>query len=326
MELRIATRSSALALAQTRWVVERLRSFWPWLRVSEVQVVTRGDRIQHLPLSEVGGKGLFVSEVENALLEQRADVAVHSLKDLPVELARDLQLVCVPEREDPRDALVTEQGLALDELSAGDRVGTGSLRRRLQLHALRNDLEYAPLRGNVDTRLRKLAQGHYQAIVLAHAGLRRLGLANRPLRALPVDRVIPSVGQGALALQARVDDRAVHELLAPLEHPPSRACIEAERAFLRELGGDCNVPLAGHARLENDGALLRFDALVGSVEQERHLRAGADRYLVQTRQTLVELAVELGREVAQTLLDQGAGEMIRPADGERHPRTAPPTR
>ncbi len=321
--LRIATRSSALALAQTRWVAERLRSFWPALQVQEVHVVTRGDRIQHLPLSQVGGKGLFVSEVENALLEDRADLAVHSLKDVPAELAVGLELACIPEREDPRDVLVTEQGLDLDDLSAGDRVGTGSLRRQLQLHALRNDLEYAPLRGNVDTRLRKLAQGHYRAIVLAHAGLRRLGLADRPLRALPVDRLIPSVGQGALALQARTDDRAVRELLAPLEHPPSRACVEAERAFLRELGGDCNVPLAGHARLENDGSLLRFDALVGSVQTLRHLRAGGDRYLEQTRRPLLEQAVELGREVAQTLLDQGAGEMIQQAIGNNDPRQAP---
>ena len=322
-ELRIATRASALALAQTRWVAERLRWFWPALRVREVHVVTRGDRIQHLPLSEVGGKGLFVSEVESALLEDRAALAVPSLKDMPAELAAGLGLVCIPEREDPRDVLVTEQGLDLDDLEAGDRVGTSSLRRQLQLFALRHDLEYAPLRGNLDTRLRKLAQGEYRAIVLAQAGLRRLGLADRPLSVLPVEQVIPSVGQGALALQARVDDRAVHALLSPLEHAPSRACIEAERAFLQELGGDCNVPLAGHARLQNDGSLLRFDALVGSLEERRYLRAGADRYLERTHRSLIEQAVELGREVAQTLLDQGAGELIHRATRASDPRQAP---
>lgn len=322
MELRIATRASALALAQTRWVAERLRALWPSLRVREIQVVTRGDRIQNLPLSQVGGKGLFVSEVENAVLERRADLAVHSLKDMPAQMAEGLDLACVPEREDPRDVLVTAEGLTLDDLCAGDRVGTGSLRRRLQLEALRNDLRYAPLRGNVDTRLRKLDQGEYRAVVLAHAGLRRLGLADRPLWPFPVELVVPSVGQGTLALQARADDRAVRELLAPLEHAASRACAAAERAFLQELGGDCNVPLAAHARLEENGALLRLDALVGSVKEQRQVRAGSDKYLAPDRQPL-EQAIELGKEVAQTLLAQGAGDMIQQAARSDDPRSAP---
>ncbi len=249
MKLRLATRKSALALAQSRWVAATLQAKQPGLEVELVEVVTQGDRIQNVSLTEIGGKGLFVTEVEQLLLDGRAEFAVHSLKDVPAELAKGLVLGAVPEREDPRDVLVTAEGLALDDLEVGSRIGTNSLRRSLQLGRQRNDLEYAMLRGNVDTRLRKLAAGEYRAIVLAAAGLRRLGLFDRPLWPMPVEISVPAVGQGALAIEARGDDAATLALLAKIDHAESRACVEAERAFLSALGGDCHTPLAGHSRL-----------------------------------------------------------------------------
>jgi hydroxymethylbilane synthase len=313
MKVRIATRKSALALVQTRWVADRLREIEPSLEPELFEFVTLGDRMRDVPLSQIGGKGLFVSELEQAVREGQADLAVHSLKDLPAQLGAGLTLGCVPEREDPRDVLVTPDGIELDDLTAGDKVGTSSLRRTIQLRRQRNDLQYAPLRGNVDTRLSKLAAGQYQAIVLAYAGLRRLGLAGRPLFALPIDTSVPAVGQGALAIECREGDRDLLAVLRRFEHTPSRVCIEAERAFLAALGGDCNTPLAGHARLEKDGSQLRFDGMVASAVDDRMVRAGAERYADATGDALIELARALGREVAASLLAQGAAEMIAEA-------------
>jgi hydroxymethylbilane synthase len=219
----------------------------------------------------------------------------------------------VPEREDARDVLVTSDGCELDDLAAGERVGTSSLRRTIQLRRLRNDLEYASLRGNVDTRLGKLERGQYRAIVLAYAGLRRLGLHERPLWPLPIAQSVPAVGQGALAIECRTEDAALARLLKRLEHTPSRVCVEAERAFLHELGGDCNTPLAGHARLEQDGTRLCFDSMVGAAGDDRMVRTGAERYVEVQGEALIELARELGREAARALLAQGAGELIREA-------------
>jgi len=309
MKLRIATRKSKLALTQTGWVGEQLRALSPGLEVELVHVVTVGDRVQDVSLNAIGGKGLFVTEVEQAVLEGRAEIAVHSLKDMPAELAEGLCLGCVPKREDPRDALVTVDGCALDDLSAGDRVGTNSLRRTLQLRRLRNDLQYAMLRGNVDTRLRKLEQGDYRAIVLAMSGLRRLGLADRPLQPLDVLESVPAVGQGALAVEARIDDATTLELLSKLEHAPTRLCIEAERAFLSALGGDCHTPLAGYAHFP-EPSMMRFDGLVGAVNDTRVVQAGSQHY---TRTASVQEARQLGIEVAQTLLDDGAGALIEEA-------------
>jgi hydroxymethylbilane synthase len=202
----------------------------------------------------------------------------------------------------------------LDDLAAGERVGTSSLRRTIQLRRLRNDLEYAPLRGNVDTRLGKLASGQYRAIVLALAGLRRLGLAERPLWPMPIAVSVPAVGQGALAIECREDERELTALLARVEHAPSRVCVEAERAFLHTLGGDCHTPLAGHARIEHDGSRLCFDGVVGAAADDRMVRAGAERYVTGVaEQDLVEVARELGREVARSLQAQGAAELIHDA-------------
>jgi hydroxymethylbilane synthase len=327
MKIRIATRKSALALVQTRWVAAHLCELEPTLEVELFEMITVGDRVRDVPLSDVGGKGLFVSELEQAMLDGRADLAVHSLKDLPADLAPGLIIGCVPQREDPRDVLVTKEGLELDELTAGDRIGTSSLRRKIQLQRQRNDLEYANLRGNVDTRLAKLDAGQYQAIVLAYAGMRRLGVAGRPLWTIPIEISVPAVGQGALAIEQREGDRDISSLLARFEHAPSRVCIEAERAFLKTLGGDCHTPLAGHARFEDKGARLRFDGLVASVSDERMVRAGSERYIDSQGAQRVADARALGTEAAQSLLDQGAAELIREAaaqaDARRDPRTRP---
>jgi hydroxymethylbilane synthase len=309
MNLRLATRRSTLALVQSRWVAAALQARLPGLQVELVEVVTTGDRIQDVALSEVGGKGLFVTEVENAVLDGRADLAVHSLKDVPAELAPGLVLGAVPEREDPRDVLITSKGDALDDLEAGARIGTSSLRRSLQLGFQRNDLEYALLRGNVDTRLKRLAAGDYRAIVLAAAGLRRLGLFERPLWPLPVEISVPAVGQGALAIEARADDTQTLELLAKIDHAETRACVLAERAYLAALGGDCHTPLAGHARLLDEGRRLHFEGWVGAVDGVQQVRASSDVWLGQD-DALEATAQRLAAEVAQTLLQRGARDMI----------------
>lgn len=324
--IRVATRRSQLALTQTRAIAAQLKALDPTLVVEEVQIVTMGDQIQDVPLNQLGGKGLFVSEVEAALLDGRADFAVHSLKDVPAEMAEGLVLACVPLREDPRDVLVTKNGEQLDDLEAGARVGTSSLRRSSQLRRIRNDLEYAVLRGNVDSRLRKLEEGQYAAIVLAYAGLRRLGLAERPLWAIPVEVSVPAVGQGALAIQARENDQAMRERLSALDHRWTRAEVLAERAFLRRLGGDCSTPLGGHARFDAQASRLRFDAMVGAIQGDEQVRVGTERYVKETSASLESVAEKLGIEVAELLLSQGGDRLIDDAKAvsARHdPRRSP---
>jgi len=315
MKLRLATRRSALALAQSNWVAAQLKRFEPGLEVELVEVVTTGDRIQDRSLAAIGGKGLFVSEVEDVLLRGEAELAVHSLKDVPAELAQGLILGAVPEREDPSDVLVTAEGDALDDLEAGARVGTNSMRRTLQLRRQRNDLQYAMLRGNVDTRLRKLAAGEYRAIVLAAAGLRRLSLYDRPLWPIPVEISVPAVGQGALAIEARADDARTLGLLNKLDHKPSRASVEAERAFLAQLGGDCHTPIGGHAQWLDGNKRIRFDGWVGSVDGKQHVHASQDRWVEDAR-SIAQLAAEVAHDVASTLLTRGAAELIEQAKRE----------
>jgi hydroxymethylbilane synthase len=312
MKLRIATRKSALALVQTRWVGKQLQAVEPGLEIELVEVVTTGDRIQNVSLAEIGGKGLFVSEVEDVLLRGEAEIAVHSLKDVPAELAPGLVLGAVPEREDARDVLVTAEGDALDDLEAGSRIGTNSLRRTLQLRRQRNDLEYAMLRGNVDTRLRKLAAGEYRAIVLAAAGLRRLGLFDRPLWPIPLEISVPSVGQGALAIEVREADAATREILSRIDHAETRACVEAERAFLAALGGDCHTPLGGHAQVLDGGQRMHFDGWVGGVDGDQHVRASHDQWF-DPKLTIGQLANLVAKEVAQSLLNRGARELLAQA-------------
>ncbi len=252
-----ATRRSALALAQCRAFVASLQAAVPELTTTELLVVTTGDRIVDRPLADIGGKGLFVKEIEEALLERRADFAVHSIKDVPAALPAGLTIACVPRREDPRDVLVAPRHGTLEALPPGARVGTSSLRRLVAIKARRPDLEDVPLRGNVDTRLRKVDAGECDAIVLARAGLVRLGLAGRATQVLEPDLSLPAVGQGALGIECREDDAETREILAHLHHPETGTCVAAERGVLVALGGDCKTPLAAHAVRQGSDIHLR---------------------------------------------------------------------
>lgn len=260
--LRIATRKSPLALWQTEQVAERLRLAHPDLRVEILGMRTRGDKFLDAPLAKIGGKGLFVKELEQGLLDRRADIAVHSMKDVPIDLPAGLQLPVIMEREDPRDALVANNYGDIDELPAGVRVGTSSLRRQCQLAARRADLVIRPLRGNVNTRLSKLDAGEYDAIVLAAAGLMRLGFEQRIRQRLSPEESLPAIGQGAIGIECRVDDGRVKALIAPLHHADTADRVRAERALNRRLRGGCQAPIAGYAVLE-DG-WLRLRGLVGT--------------------------------------------------------------
>jgi hydroxymethylbilane synthase len=252
-----ATRRSALALAQCRAFILNLRGVDPTIDFHELQIVTSGDRIQDRPLADIGGKGLFVKEIEEALLEERADFAVHSIKDVPSTLPPGLVIACVPKREDARDVLVAPRHGTLEALPAGARVGTSSLRRSLSLLASRPDVVVIPLRGNVDTRLRKVDAGECDAIVLARAGLLRLGLEGRATQLLTADLSLPAPGQGALGIECRDGDGATRALLSRLHDTDSAMCVAAERGVLVAVGGDCKTPLGAYAEREGDGMRLR---------------------------------------------------------------------
>lgn len=289
-----ATRRSALALAQCRAFVSLLRAAHPSLEARELQVVTTGDRIQDRPLADVGGKGLFVKEIEEALVDGRADFAVHSMKDVPGQLPAGLDIACVPVREDPRDVLVAPKHGTLDALPRGARVGTSSLRRMVSLKARRADLDVVPVRGNVDTRLRKIDAGEFDAIVLARAGLKRLGLEARATEVLPIDVSLPAVGQGALGIECRADDEATRALLSPLHDAVTAVCVAAERGVLVALEGDCKTPLAAHA-CRAAGDALRLVAFVAQPDGG-HFRQG-ERVVAWPEHAAEahEIGLELGR-------------------------------
>ena len=299
-DLKIATRKSPLALWQAEYVAGALRERNPGLGVELVAMRTSGDKLLDAPLARVGGKGLFIKELERALLDGRADVAVHSMKDVPVELPPELHLPVVMARADPRDALVSMRFGGLDALPPGAVVGTSSLRRRCQLAAHRPDLCIENLRGGVDTRLRRLDDGDFDAIVLAVSGLERGGHGARVTEALDVATMLPAAGQGALGIECRRGDARVEALVAPLACPRSSACVLAERAFNRRLEGGCQVPIAAYATLEDEVMNLR--GLVASLDGARVLRAR-----VRGR---VEDAEPLGAEAAAAVLEQGAGEIL----------------
>ncbi len=301
--MRVATRGSALALAQARAVADRLAA--AGTRVEVVPMRTEGDRLAEARLAAVGGKGLFVREIEEALLRGDVDVAVHSLKDLPAELPRGLALAAFPERADARDVLVMRRPQRFAELARGAVLGTSSPRRRALALALRPDLSVEPIRGNVDTRLRKLEAGDYDAIVLAAAGLARLGVTPRHVEWLAPELFVPAVGQGVLAVEARLDDARTLSILHALDHEPTRGCALAERAFLGRLGASCVTPMAAHARLS--GGRLVLDALVASEDGRTVLRESAEG--------VRERAEALGVRVADTLLARGAAAVValRPA-------------
>ncbi|MCS6816042.1 MAG: hydroxymethylbilane synthase [Blastocatellia bacterium] len=296
----IGSRGSALALRQAEIVRARLVAHYPHLAFSLRIIRTSGDRITDRPLTAFGGKGLFIKELEEALLAGEIDLAVHSLKDMPAEIPEGLHLAAILEREDPRDALVTRtrEG-TVRALREGAIVGTSSLRRLAQLRALRPDLDIRPLRGNVDTRLRKLDAGQYEAIVLAVAGLVRLGLEERIAERIPTEVMIPAIGQGAIVVETRVEDEGMNALLRPLDHPPTRAATTAERAFLQRLGGGCHVPIAAHAEpLPDDPSRLILRGMIASPDGARLLKD-------QVVGPLGE-AVALGHQLAERLIAAGA--------------------
>lgn len=299
--LKIATRQSPLALWQAEHIRARLEAMHADLTVELVTFVTQGDKILDTPLAKIGGKGLFVKELEAALMDGRADLAVHSMKDVPMALPEGLSLAVICEREDPLDAFVSNHYASFADLPQGAKVGTSSLRRKCQILKARPDLEIIDLRGNVGTRLSKLDDGQYDAIILASAGLKRLGLAERIRHTIQPDVSLPAVGQGALGLECRSQDQAVLDLILPLMHAETNMCVRAERAFNAYLEGGCQVPIAGYATLQN--GQLQIEGRVGSVDGKTILKA--------VQYGVPEQAEMLGEELAKALLAQGAGELLK---------------
>ncbi len=299
--LKIATRQSPLALWQANYVKDRLQQLYPDLTIELVPMVTKGDVILDSPLAKIGGKGLFVKELENALLTQEADIAVHSMKDVPMQFPEGLGLAVICQREDPRDAFVSHSYRTFAELPQGAVVGTSSLRRQCQLKALHPDLDIRSLRGNVGTRLSKLDNGDYDAIILASAGLIRLGLADRIASFIDVEQSLPAAGQGAVGIECRTDDVQVQALLAPLADAETTYCVRAERAMNNHLQGGCQVPIGGYAVLQQGQLYLR--ALVGDIDGSRIIRAEG--------KSAVENAEALGVQIAEQLLAQGADKILQ---------------
>jgi hydroxymethylbilane synthase len=298
--LKIGSRGSQLALWQAHWIQARLENLGQQSRIDIIK--TTGDKITDVALSQVGSKGLFTKEIEEALLDGSIDLAVHSLKDMPTELPDGLTLAAIPEREDPRDALI---GRALEDLPPGARVGTGSLRRSAQLRARRPDLQIVDIRGNVDTRLRKLDEGQYDAIVLALAGLRRLGLENRVTEIFNPGIMCPAVGQGALAVETRDDNGHAFQIATRLEHPETRAAVTAERAVLASLGGGCQAPMGAYAYVHD--ATLYVIALIISPDGSQKIR--------HAKHGSVADAAKLGHALAEQLLAEGGRQILEAVYG-----------
>jgi len=299
--IRIATRQSPLALWQAEHVAELLERAFPGVRTELVKMVTRGDKILDAPLAKVGGKGLFVKELEQGMLEGSADIAVHSMKDVPVDFPEGLHLAAILSREDPTDAFVSNRYSTLNELPANARIGTSSLRRECQIKEKFPDAEVVPLRGNVNTRLAKLDAGDYDAIILASAGLKRLGMAKRITQSLDASVSLPAIGQGAIGIECRVDDMEINEILRVLHDAETGLCVSAERAMNERLNGGCQVPIAGFALLQGEQIFMR--GLVGNPDGSVIYRAersgGLDRGEV------------IGRLIAEDLLAQGADKILQ---------------
>ncbi|HLE72059.1 MAG TPA: hydroxymethylbilane synthase [Vicinamibacteria bacterium] len=299
--IRIGTRGSRLALVQTHSVADAIRAKHPEVAVVVEIIETQGDRVLDRPLSAIGDAGVFIKEIEAALLEERVDLAVHSMKDLPSKLTDGLALAATTERFDPRDVLVARSASSLETLPRGGTVATGSLRRRSQLLALRPDLKVEDLRGNVPTRLEKFDRSTWDAIILAGAGLERLGLATRIRSYIPIESMLPAVGQGALALETRASDREIAETLAFLSHAPTERAVVSERSFLARLEGGCRVPIAAYAEIR--GGSLSLRGYVGAVDGSRHLRREIEGDSSR--------AEGLGLELAESMLAEGAAAIIR---------------
>jgi hydroxymethylbilane synthase len=298
--LRIATRKSQLAVWQAEYVRAQLLEMHPDLQIELVKMSTQGDKILDTPLSKIGGKGLFIKELEAALLGDKADIAVHSTKDMPADLPDQLQITAYCKRADPRDAFVSNHYKSLDDLPANARVGTSSLRRSCQLKAQFPALEILDLRGNVNTRLQKLDDGQYDAIILAAAGLIRLSMEDRIAATIEPALCLPAVGQGAICIESRTNDTTTNDLLAPLQHTDTQITVAAERAMNQRLEGGCQVPIGGHATIENN--TLKLEGLVGNPTGELILRAEAKGEIKDYE--------KIGIQVAEDLLAQGAGKIL----------------
>lgn len=297
----LGTRGSKLAVQQSEWVQAQLHKLAPHVTVTLQRIQTSGDKILDVPLAQIGGKGLFVKEIEEALLSGEIDLAVHSMKDVPTELPEGLAILCVPPREDPRDALISRDGIVFNDLPRGARIGTSSLRRQSQLLHARPDLTIAMLRGNLDTRLRKLREGQFDAIVLAAAGLRRLAWAHEITEYLAPEISLPAIGQGALGIEGRRDDLFIRSLLSGLNHPSSMTAVLAERALLHRLQGGCQVPIAAYATVTGTG--VRLEGLVASVDGKELFRETADG--------TVEDPESIGIQLAERLLARGGDRILR---------------
>lgn len=299
-ELKIGTRGSQLALYQANWVRDELLRAHPDLVVTLVKIKTTGDKIQDAPLAKIGGKGLFVKEIEEALLRDRIDLAVHSIKDVPTEFPEGLHLAAITKREDPKDVFISREKTRLKDLPKGAKIGTSSLRRQAQLLHFRNDFEMIPLRGNLDTRLKKLWSMNLDGIVLALAGVKRLGLEEKITEIIPVEISLPAIGQGALGIETRADDEEVEKRIRFLNDSVTAVAVSAERAFLKKLEGGCQVPIAAYGQTTE--AILRLEGLVGTVDGKRLIR--------HRLEGPVEKAESLGVELAEVLLSQGAREIL----------------
>ncbi|MCG7976697.1 MAG: hydroxymethylbilane synthase [Candidatus Thiodiazotropha endolucinida] len=297
----IATRKSPLAMWQAEHVAAELKRVHPDIRVELMGMTTQGDKILDTPLAKIGGKGLFIKELEQGLISGEADIAVHSMKDVPVELPSGLHLPVIMQREDPRDAFVSNRYQSIDQLPQRACVGTSSLRRQCQLAEVRPDLVIKSLRGNVNTRLRKLDDGEYDAIILAAAGLKRLGFEDRITAMIGPEQSLPAIGQGAVGIECRVDDPRVNDLITPLHHAETAYCVGAERAMNQRLNGGCQVPIAGYAMLESDNLWLR--GLVGEPDGSRIIRGEVEGKTQEAR--------AMGEGLADRLLEWGADEILK---------------
>jgi len=296
----IGTRGSKLALWQANWIKDKLERLYPDLVIAIEKIKTTGDKITDAPLSRIGGKGLFVKEIEEALFKSRIDIAVHSMKDVPAELPEGLHIAAICERENPRDAIISNNNKSLKELPDGAVLGTSSLRRTVQLKAIRPDFNIKPLRGNVDTRINKLKNGDFDAIILAMAGIKRMGLENLITEVISEDTMIPAIGQGAIGIETRVDDEFINEIIKPLNHEDTAICVLAERAFLSIMGGGCQVPLACHAKIlkQNNKTTINIEGILGDPDGKWSIIRGS-------RNGSLSQANILAEDLARELLDKG---------------------
>jgi hydroxymethylbilane synthase len=324
-KISIGTRGSKLALWQAEWIKSELEKRYSYLEIELNRIKTTGDKILDVPLAKVGGKGLFVKEIEEAVLRHEVDIAVHSMKDVPTEFPEGLHLAVVCKREDPRDALIISEKLKvksekrkikslLYSLPNGAKIGTSSLRRSCQLLNIRPDLKIEQLRGNLDTRLRKLDEGQFDAVILATAGVKRLGLKNRITEILPFKISLPAIGQGAIGIECRIDDEFIRNLIAPLNHSETSLCVKTERAFLKRLGGGCQVPIAAYAKL--DKGRVKMDALVGSITGERLIKGHIEGLPVHVEHLGIKLAEDILSRGAKEILDEVYNRNVPAINGE----------